>query len=220
MELPALAFALPLRSEAHWSNLLAVLIATDPVPFSDVLELRRDPARLLVRREPFIDRVNRPDIVLVAGDARVAVIEVKVLAGLGPRQLERYREAEPGAEVYVLLYPERLAIPLQGADAWRGLTWEAVLESYEGSSHPWVAATARAWRCHLSTALPDVGPETRWNELLEGEDFVIAMRARMSWLSCQVHAPPGVEHDLVPSSAGVSWVARLYAKTPVPARGP
>lgn len=48
-----------------------------------------------------------------------------------------------------------------------------------------------------------------------GEDFVLAIRARMAWLSRQVHLPAGLEHDLVPSSAGVSWVARLYAKTPL-----
>jgi hypothetical protein len=61
-----------------------------------------------------------------------------------------------------------------------------------------------------------VGPGTRWNDLRRKEDFVIAMRARMSWLYSQINAPAGVEHDLVASSAGVSWVARLYAKTPVP----
>jgi hypothetical protein len=42
------------------------------------------------------------------------------------------------------------------------------------------------------------------------------MRARMSWLYSQIHAPAGVEHDLTPSSAGVSWVASLHAQTPVP----
>jgi hypothetical protein len=44
---------------------------------------------------------------------------------------------------------------------------------------------------------------------------VIAMRARMSWLFSQLRAPAGVERDLVGSSAGVSWVARMYAETPV-----
>jgi len=216
MEDPVLGFALPLRSETHWSNLLAVLTATDPAPLSKVLGLRCDPARLLVRREALVDRANRPDIVLVADGVRVAVVEVKVLAGLGARQLERYREAEPGADVYALVYPERLAVPLQQAGAWQGLTWETVLESYEGSSHPWAAATARAWRSHLTSALPKVGPETRWNDLSEGEDFALAIRTRMAWLSHQVHLPAGLEHDLVPSSAGVSWVARLYAKTQLP----
>jgi hypothetical protein len=154
--------------------------------------------------------------VLVSEGARVAVIEVKVLAGLGASQLERYQKAEPGAEVYALLYPEHLAVLPQEVGTWRGLTWESVLESYEGSAHPWAAATARAWRLHLDAALPKVGSETRWNDLRDGEDFVIAMRTRMSWLSRQVTIPVGVEHDLVPSAAGVSWVARFYAETPVP----
>jgi acyl-CoA reductase-like NAD-dependent aldehyde dehydrogenase len=37
----------------------------------------------------------------------------------------------------------------------------------------------------------------------------------MSWLFSQLRAPAGVERDLVGSSAGVSWVARMYAETPV-----
>jgi hypothetical protein len=216
MELPALGFALPLRSEAHWSDLLAVLIATDPFPFAKVLGLRQDLAGVQVRREAAVDRGSRPDIVLAAGGSCIAVVEVKVLAGLGARQLERYREAEPGAEAYALVYPEHLPVLPRDAGRWQGVTWERVLESYEGSGHPWAAATARAWRCHLDAALPKVGPQTRWDDLSQGEDFVIAMRARMAWLARQAEVPAGVEHDLVSSAAGVSWVARLYAETPVP----
>lgn len=215
MEPPVLGFALPLRSEAHWSDLLAVLIATDPVPLGAVLGLPPAPAGLSVRREAFVDSANRPDIVLTADGIRVAVIEVKVLAGLGPRQLERYHKAEPDASVYALICPERLAIRLRDAKPWTEVTWETLLRAYEDSDHSWVAATARAWRLHLDRALPKVGPGTRWNELRQGEDFVIAMRTRMSWLHSQIHAPSGVEHDLVGSSAGVSWVARLYAETPI-----
>jgi hypothetical protein len=59
--------------------------------------------------------------------------QVKVLAGLGARQLDRYREAEPGADVYALVYPERLAVPLLDAEPWQGLTWESVLESYQAA---------------------------------------------------------------------------------------
>ena len=153
---------------------------------------------------------------LTVDGARVAVIEVKVLAGLGPRQLERYREAVPGADVYALVHPERLPVPLHGVGPWRGLTWEALLRAYEDSAHPWVAATARAWRRHLDSALPKVGPGTRWNDLRQGEDFVIAMRARMSWLYSQIPGRAGIEPYLTASSAGVSWVASLYAQTPVP----
>ena len=216
MKAPVLSFALPLQSETHWSDLLAVLIATDPVPLGVVLGLDYGPAALSVSREASVDSANRPDIVLTVDGDRIAVIEVKVLAGLGPRQLERYHAAVPDADVYALIYPERLAVPLHGAKPWRELTWETLLRAYEGSDHSWVAATARAWRHHLDLALPKVGPETRWNDLRQGEDFVIAVRARMSLLHSQIHPPAGVEHDLMGSSAGVSWVARLYAETPVP----
>jgi hypothetical protein len=51
MKLPLLSVALPIGSEARWSDLLAVLIATDPAPFSAVLGLRYDPSELMVRRE-------------------------------------------------------------------------------------------------------------------------------------------------------------------------
>jgi hypothetical protein len=186
------------------------------VPLGIALGCRFGPVTLTVHRESRVDPVSRPDIVLAAGGALVAVIEVKVLAGLGPRQLERYHEAAPGADVYVLVCPERLAIPLQDGGPWRALTWEALLLAYEGSDHSWVAATARAWRLHLDSALPKVGPGTVWNDLRQGEDFVIAMRTRMSWLHSQIHAPTGVQHDLVPSAAGVSWVAHLYAQAPLP----
>lgn len=152
---------------------------------------------------------------LTADGDRIAVVEVKVLAGLALRQLERYHEAVPDADVYALVYPERLPLPLPGTGPWRELTWETLLRAYEHSDHSWVAATARAWRHHLDNALPKVGSQTRWNDLRQGEDFVIAMRARISWLYSQIRAPAGVEHDLVGSSAGVSWVARLYAETPV-----
>jgi hypothetical protein len=118
--------------------------------------------------------------------------------------------------VYALIYPERLVIDVGNAYTWRGLIWESVLRAYERSDHPWVATTARAWLGHLDTALPKVGPGTIWNDLRAGEDFVIAIRARMSWLFGQIHPPAGVEHDLVNSSKGRSWVARLYAWTPKP----
>lgn len=216
MEAPVLSFALPLQSETHWSDLLAVLIATDPGPLGAVIGLDYGPGALTVSREASVSSASRPDIVLTANGSRIAVIEVKVLAGLSPRQLERYHEAVPGARAYVLVYPERLAIPLHDAELWRELTWESLLRAYEESDHSWVAATARAWRHHLDSALPKVRPGIRWNDLREGEDFAVALRTRMSWLYSQVPTLAGVEHDLVGSSAGVSWVVRLYAETPVP----
>ena len=43
VELPDLSYALPLQSERHWSDMLAVLIASDPVPLGAVLGRRPDP---------------------------------------------------------------------------------------------------------------------------------------------------------------------------------
>jgi hypothetical protein len=164
-------------NEARWSDLLAVLIATDPVPLAETLGLRHDPSALAVHREVALDTENRPDMILTAGEDRVAVIEVKVLADLGTGQLARYEAAEPGADVYALLYSGRLVIDLAGARRLRGLTWESVLTAYASSGHPWVAGTARAWLGHVEAALPEVGPDTVGNDLRPGEDFVIAVGA-------------------------------------------
>jgi hypothetical protein len=215
MKLPVLAFALPVGNEARWSDLLAVLIATDPAPFAETLRLRHDPAALTVRREVALDTMDRPDLVLTVGEDRVAVIEVKVLADLSSGQLAKYEAAEPGADVYALLNPGRLMIDLAGAHPWHGLTWESVLTAYASSGHPWVAGTARAWLGHLEAALPEAGPETVWNDLRPGEDFAVALRARMSWLFSQIRSS-GVACDFVSSTAGqgVSWIVRLRAATP------
>ncbi len=62
-----LSFAQPLQSETHWSDVLAVLIATDPVPLGAVLGFDYGPAALSVSREAFVDSANRPDIVLTEG---------------------------------------------------------------------------------------------------------------------------------------------------------
>jgi hypothetical protein len=181
-----------------------------------VLGLRHDPSALAVHREVAVDSTNRPDIVLAIDGVRVAIIEVKVLAGLGANQLVRYQDAEPGADIYALIYPQRLAIPLAGP--WRGLTWETVLTAYARSDYPWVATTASAWLGHLDVALPKVGPGTIWNNLRFGDDFVIAIRTRMSWLFNQIHPIADVEYDLASSSAGaaVGWLVQLYSRTPVP----
>lgn len=209
-------YALPLGSESRWSDMLATLVATDPEPLCRLLNLNVPPGELSVRREVAVDTASRPDLVLVHQGARVAVIEVKVLAGLGVRQLQRYHEADPDAQAYAVIFPERLTLDLADAQPWRGLTWEQVLDSYTRSGHSWVAPTAQAWAAHLDASLPVVGSDTVWNHLTDGEDFVIALRARMAWLYSNYSPPGGVDYDLVESSAGVSWVLRQMADTPAP----
>ena len=66
VETRVLSLALPLQSETHWPDMLAVLIATDPVPLGAVLGLHCDRAAGSVQREASLDSANRPDIVLTA----------------------------------------------------------------------------------------------------------------------------------------------------------
>jgi hypothetical protein len=212
---------LPVGREDRWSDLLAVLIDTDPDPILGVLGLCV-PGPLEVVREAAVDAESRPDIVLRAGGRALAVIEVKLLAGFGRRQLARYVEAEPGADAYVVLHPGRLALPPgrlalpPGDERWRAISWEDVLAAHRASKHPWVAATASAWQERLTTALPVVGPDTVWNELEPGEDFKVALRARMSWVHDNLRLPDDVHYDIATSSAGRSWVVRVMKSVPAP----
>lgn len=210
---PNLSFALPIGSESRWSDMLATLIATDPAPAVLLFGLGVNPPDVVVHREVAVDSKNRPDLVLSVGGRRVAVIEVKVLSGLGEKQLDRYRTAVPGAEHYVLIYPWRLPVHVASDAGWDSVSWENLLDSYSRSYHAWVSATARAWLAHLHNALPRVGSQTVWNGLQDGEDFVLSLRVRVSWLYSQIKPPRPVEHDLIMSSAGVSWVVRMYAST-------
>jgi hypothetical protein len=168
-----------------------------------------------VAREATVDAESRPDIVLRAGGRTLAVVEVKLLAGFGRRQLARYVEAEPGADVYVVLRPGRLALA-RSDERWRAISWEEVLAAYQASGDPWVAETASAWQEHLATALPVVGPDTIWNNLQPGEDFKLALRARMSWVHDNMRPPDDVDYDIVTSSAGKSWVVRVMKLVSAP----
>jgi hypothetical protein len=210
-ELPVIRFALPINSENRWSDLLAVLIATDPEPVTQLLGLSVSPGKVQVEREVAADSKNRHDIILRAGNRPVAVIEVKVLSGLGPTQLARYLKASPGAETYVVVFPERLVVETQGAEPWRPVTWEALLDSYVGSSNSWVRTCAMAWRAHLADALPKVDSTTQWNDLTEGEPFVPAMHARAAWVFSNLKPPTGVAHHLYSSAAGASAVVHMSA---------
>ena len=80
---PRLDALLALNAETRWSDLLAVLLATDPAPFCALLGLPSSGA-LEVAREVTAGASSRPDLVVHDRGTPVAVVEVKVLAGLGP----------------------------------------------------------------------------------------------------------------------------------------
>jgi hypothetical protein len=95
---------LPLGSEIRWSDMLAVLLATDPQPLVNMLNAE-PVAKVRVRREAAVDASHHPDNVVDADDRCLAVIEVKVLAGLGPLQLDGYASAVPEAGAYLVVFP-------------------------------------------------------------------------------------------------------------------
>ncbi len=210
---PVLRSILPIGREERWSDLLAVLIETDPGPICRLLGIEGHDG-LDVVREAVVDSDSRPDVILRSGGASLAVIENKVLAGFGRRQLARYVDADPAAERYVVIHPGRLALTVD--DPWRSIPWEDVLAVYADSSNPWVATTATAWREHLEAALPVVGPDTVWNRLRPGEEFALALRARMSWVYNAMQPPDDIDCALVSSAAGRSWVVRVKRPAAVP----
>jgi hypothetical protein len=140
------------------------------------------------------------------------VIEAKVLSDIQPDQLRRYEQAFPSADAYHLLHLE--AYPATAFQRqhpkWKPLTWEAVLDAYERSENGWIVGTVDAWRRHLKLSIPRVGPDTAWNDVRPvAADFELDMRARMVWLARAMDGWCEIEHDLVQSSAGGSWVVRM-----------
>ena len=202
----------PFDNENQWSNLLAVLIERDPHVAAATLGWPE--ADVVASREVRAEGRDRVDLVVHAGDALVGVIEVKVLSGLGTNQLARYRRALPGAASYVAVYPRRL--PVSVPSDWRPITWEDLLGAFTHSRVPWVAETAAAWREHLEAAMPRVDAGTVWNHFTTGEDFVLAMRARSSWVYGQLHPLDPMSLVIAQSSAGVSWVVKMTARAAVP----
>ncbi|MFZ1490053.1 MAG: hypothetical protein WAS51_08935 [Ilumatobacteraceae bacterium] len=211
----AIGHALPLQSENRWSDMLAVLIATDPAPMLAALALEVDPTLVSVRREVKASITDRHDIVLEVDGHAAAVIEVKVLSGLGGRQLARYEESAPTVDIFAIVFPQSLVVDTADRPRWRTVTWEALLTGYAQSASLWVADTARAWLNHIEAQLPAVGAATVWNQLRDGEGFVNAMRARVSWVYSNLTVGPPLRKLLVSSSAGASSVVGLRVDAPV-----
>lgn len=213
-----LSFIVPAASENRWSDLLAVLLTSDPKPLATLLGVEFDS----VRREVSIPRltgpkVDRLDLLLQRAGVRVAAIEVKLLSDLGPRQLSRYLAAFPHVGTYYVLHLDGLHVNLRNADPWRSLTWEAVLDAYAASDNAWVSTTAHAWRAQLATLVPVVDATTVWNDVPDdGAGMGLALRARVAWLSRQLDSWCEVDHDIDPSSGGGNWAIRMWAATSKP----
>jgi hypothetical protein len=215
---PSLRFLLPASNENRWTDLLASFIETDPQPLAKLLNLA---GPFGVHREVSIirddHREDRLDLLLTrrGDDSPLAVIEAKVLSDLGRRQLDRYRDSFPGAESYAVLHLQALPVGAALPHPWQPLAWETVLDAYSRSEHPWVSLTARAWQTQLHALVPSVDARTVWNAVPDSpRDFELALRARMVWLATAMNSWCDLAHDLVQSSAGGSWVSRMWQAIP------
>jgi hypothetical protein len=206
----SLGFIVPVERENRWSDLLAVLVEADPGRAAECLGLGALPAPVSVRREVDLDAAGQVDLLVSAGGQVHAVIEVKLLSGLGGDQLRRYHEAFRGARHHIVIFPARLVVDVSQQPPWRGVSWEQVLGGLAASSNPWVAETAQAWIGHLENAVPAVDGHTRWNDIPDNHNPVTALRVRMSWIFSRLQPPAPITHDLVTSSAGKSAVVRTY----------
>ncbi|HKJ10952.1 MAG TPA: hypothetical protein VJ976_01040 [Ornithinimicrobium sp.] len=216
---PDLSFLIPPTSENRWTDLLATFIATDPEPISELVEREVDGVEREVlvrsnvkrRRGVAVRRADRLDLLLRHSGQQVAAVEAKLLAPLGPKQLERYEESFPGVPGFVL-HLDRF--PMVGAELrdWQSLTWETVLNAYTRSRDEWVALTANVWRERLGQLVPEVNGSTRWNKVpVDVAGFEVALRARLAWLHEQFSRENhGLEHDLVVASNGGSWILRFW----------
>lgn len=224
---PDLRHLLPLSHETRWSDLLATLIETDAAPMVGLLDLAESGGitTLDVRREvPAPGPHGRSDILDILlsephSKHGIAAIEVKVLSGPGPDQLSRYCASFSHTRSHRLVHLEGLGFDLSQTPCWNSLTWESILSAYSESSDAWVATTARAWLDYIAGTVPPITSDTAWNAVPDdATGFAIAMHARMCWLHDRMSSWCNLEHDLVMSAAGRSWVARM-SKTAAAAPG-
>ena len=215
---PDLSFFIPAANENRWSDVLALLISTDPKPISRFVGAEPQAVRREVVAPGQVARTSdRLDLLLLRDGRQLAAIEAKLLADLGPQQLARYEAAFPDADSHFVLHLKDLPLNLRAAPRWQSLTWESVLAAYSDSSHPWVAATARAWLNQLGTLVPHVSADTVWNDVPDdAAGFELALRARIAWLANRMNGWCDLEHDLEPSSGGGAWVAAMRAGSSSP----
>ena len=211
-----LRLLVPLENENRWTDLLAVLISTDPAAAAAALDLGDITGRVVsVSREVRAGPHERVDLLIHVDGQLHTVLEAKVLSGLGPAQLTRYDTAYPDALQYVIAYPGRLVIDPGAIGRWRGATWESLLAAFSASSNNWVARTARAWLEHLGQTLPHVDGGTSWNHLEPGDPIALLMRARLSWVYSRLDPPAPLVADFMASGGSKGWVARVQMAAPV-----
>jgi hypothetical protein len=209
-----LRFIVPLDNENRWTDLLAVLISTDPIAAAGPLGLADVEGRDVTVSREVREGGERVDLQVHVDGRLLTVLEAKVLSGLGPTQLARYDRAYPAAETRLLAYPARLVIDPGTSSSWRGITWEALLGAFAASMDPWVARTSSAWLEHLADALPTVHADSRWNDLHAGDPVPLVMRARMSWIYSHLAPPAPLVTDFLASGGSKGWVARLHMPAP------
>jgi hypothetical protein len=212
---PDLSFIVPVASENRWSDLLATMVATDPEPMGRLIGAAPDEVRReALGRSAAHGRADRLDLLLLRKGTPLAAIEVKLLADLGVRQLDRYAAAFPEVERRFVLHLAGLPLSLRAAPGWLPLTWESVLRAYAAHSHhDWVRATAVAWLDALDSLLPKVDSQTVWNDVPDdAAAFELALRVRMVWLARRMDDWCQLDHELSLSSGGGVWVAAMRAE--------
>ncbi len=216
-DLPDLRFLLSINSENAWSDLLATLMDADQATTRRCLGIVSE-APLSIRREVAKSRArklsDRPDLVIEAAGRTVAIVEVKLLAGLGDEQLERYYDyvAEPQRDAcrFIAVSLQRIRLNTEHAAEWDNRTWEDLLEAFVASPVSWVATTAAAWLRHITTQVPTVDGSTAWNDI-DGTDLYLALRLRSAYVYDNVLVPAGSSKSIQEIGSGGLFVAIVDA---------
>ena len=217
---PDLRFLLSINSESAWSNLLATLMTADPGTTAAVLGIDGT-TPFVVRREVSKSRgrkaSDRPDLIVESSGRTIAVIEVKLLAGLAAEQLERYYHyvAEKDRERcrFLAVSLQRIRLDTTHANEWINRTWEELIEPFAVSPVPWVATTAAAWLAHIESQVPAVDGATVWNEI-DGVDLYLALRMRSAYMYDNVILPVGSSKFIREIGSGGLYVAIVDAPIP------
>lgn len=186
-----LRFRLPITNEPRWSDELAVLCGLDPEPMLTAIGIPQSewPAQLSVVREQTSDDRSRVDLVLIDDDGGFAILEVKLLASIGTKQLERYSQKWPTARHRIFVSPEAVAYTVN-AVGWRAVTLDSILDAYSAGGRDdlcgLTAAAAGAW---LKQALPSTRPDTVWQAADDSHDPKTRHRAYLAWLWRSITAP-------------------------------